>query len=216
MLPEENEDAPSTPQEIGGMQATGSAPAYDPLGSDGGEGERWDGFPDDGEDRAESATAELSPDDLELLARRRRQRAARWVAGCGCLTVLLLIAGAIGGFYYNRYREQMKDDFRRHYVNLGYDLIEQANVRIREPLTRNTLILATHIVIDADCVVDLAMRGEICDINAKLEGTVVYNGRVLNIAREARVKVLEANVEQLDLAGKVTELSGRQLSVIHR
>lgn len=213
MLPEEDGEDQTVSQENGGMQADGDAPTYDPLGSDGGEGERWGSFPDEGEDKAAAAIAELPPEDIE---RHRRQRAARWVAGCGCLTALLLIAGAIGGIYYNRYREQMKDDFRRHYVNLGYELIEQANVRIKEPLTHNTLILATHIVIEADCVVDLALRAEICDINAKLEGAVVYNGRVLNIAREARLNTLEANVEQLDLAGKVTELSGRQLSVIHR
>jgi hypothetical protein len=134
----------------------------------------------------------------------------RWLLGCGigCLAViLLLIAGAVGGYFWVRGKiaavtaELEAEGFRRHAVGQV--------VEVTEDLDDKAILVGQMVKVAADSHADLAIIAQSAEIHGVVAGDLAFWGQMLTIMPTAEIRgnvnaMAQAVVNQGVVAGQIT------------
>lgn len=181
MLPEESDlPAPPTPEDNPDDQLVG-------------EGSGWGGLPD----------IERNEDTAPAEGEEVRPESARCAFCCGCFLIIFLLFGSGGGYAYYRYRESRSDPLVNLFSDEGYTVQRGSVITIDKPCTTRTLFLARQVIIMAPQKVDIAVRADLCEVGAKLEGKLYIKSKMLTIQKGASVAELEGETETYNAYGEV-------------
>ena len=133
---------------------------------------------------------------------------------CSFLSVILLAGAVIGGLEYKKYRDSRSDPFINHYADQGYEVRRGDTLALTEPPKTKTLLVGTHVAIEADTGEDLAVRAKVCDVTGKLTGKLLVQGEVLNIGEKADIADLEVTVQRINRAGKIRNMTGTYKALV--
>lgn len=128
---------------------------------------------------------------------------AKWGIGCGsgCLVVIviLVVMGIVGATFVKRQLGEWEEEFSA----LGFDKVEQGQVmEVSDPITVPTLYMAQTITITSDCSTNLAIMGQMGEIQGNVAGTVYFRGQMLIIGPDA---VIEGD---LDVVAQAVQVEG--------